>query len=49
MNGRADNLLPIPDFGTQTAQFMVGNVNILRNMPVEQAEEQGKNSADGDS
>jgi peptide/nickel transport system substrate-binding protein len=39
------NILPIPDFGTQTAQFMVGNVNLLRNMPLEQAEELAKNPA----
>jgi peptide/nickel transport system substrate-binding protein len=39
------NVLPIPDFGTQTAQFMVGNVNLLRNMPLEQAEELSKNPA----
>ncbi len=39
------NVLPIPDFGTQTAQFMVGAVNLLRNMPLEQAEELAKNPA----
>jgi peptide/nickel transport system substrate-binding protein len=39
------NILPIPDFGTQTAQFMVGNVNLLRNVPLEQAEELAKNPA----
>ena len=36
------NILPIPDFGTQTAQFMVGAVNVLRNIPLEQAEEIAK-------
>jgi peptide/nickel transport system substrate-binding protein len=36
------NVIPIPDFGTQTAQFLVGNVNLLRNVPLEQAEELAK-------
>lgn len=39
------NVMPIPDFGTQTAQFMVGNVNLLRNMPLDQAEAMAKDPA----
>ncbi len=36
------NIVPIPDFGTQTAQFLIGAVNLLRNVPLEQAEELAK-------
>ncbi len=35
-------VVPIPDVGTQMAQFLVGSVNLLRNAPLEQAEQLAK-------
>jgi peptide/nickel transport system substrate-binding protein len=39
--GRVE-VIPVPDEGTQMAQFLVGNVHLLRNTPLEQAEEMAK-------
>jgi peptide/nickel transport system substrate-binding protein len=40
--GRID-VIPVPDEGTQMAHFLRGDIHMLRNTPLEQAEEMAKN------